>query len=156
MSSPQRSALPRASLQGGDGPFGLQPSLRALATGGLLTGGGAQTCCLAVVTILPRLHPCQKGDVEERRLPGDRNVARPVRGNVTKTERSSYRVLWKNGTSSCPDARTVETLPDASALRQPSRETWSLALRKLPVSEQDRKAGEIQIHLHASSTLQLQ
>lgn len=120
--SPQRSALPRASLQGGDGPFGLQPSLRALVTGGLLTGGGAQTCCLAVATILPRLHPCQKRDVEERRLRGDRNVARPVCGDVTKTERSSYRVVWKNGKSSCPDARTVKTLPDASALCQASKE----------------------------------
>lgn len=64
-------------------------------------------------------------------------------------------MLWKNDTSRCPDIRTAEThfltlLPCIRLLKS----LWSSATDKLPVSEQCRKAGENQIHLHASSALQ--
>lgn len=82
-------------------------------------------------------------------------MARLVCGNVIKIKHSSYHVLWKNDTSRGPDTRTVEThcLTLLPCIRLQKRH-WSLAVHKLPMSEQDRKAGEIQIHLCASSTLQ--
>lgn len=63
--------------------------------------------------------------------------------------------MEKNDTSRHTNTRTTETccLTLLPCIRL-QRKHWSSAIHKLPVSKQDRQAGKIQIHLHASSALQ--